>query len=145
MLNVLKLIFIEQALLAVLIKLTPGCGNEFNDCQNAKRRIAVLPIMEYKTPRNSTLKWLEWAYKLRDFTRRRLRNPKYNKYQPLFTIQDEWTILKYVMEVLKPIWCRTLLISKRHMVTLHHVSPVFNIMFNHVDGAMRAIAMKRSQ
>jgi hypothetical protein len=89
-------------MLAVLIMLTPGRRNEFIDCQIAKVRIAVLPIMDVKTHWNSTLQLLKYAYRLREFTREWLQNPKYNKYRLLFTTQDEWTIVKYVMEVLRP-------------------------------------------
>jgi len=32
--------------------------------------------------------------------------------------------------------------SKKHTVTLHHVISVFNDMFNHMDGTMRALAKK---
>jgi hypothetical protein len=64
-------------MLAVLITLTPGRRNEFIDCQKAKVRIAVLPIMDVKTHWNSTLELLERAYRLREFTREWLKNPKY--------------------------------------------------------------------
>ena len=89
-------------MLAVLITLTPGRQNEFIDCQKAKVRIAVLPIMDVKTRWNSTLELLKCAYCLRQFTRKWLQNPKYTEYWPLFTTQNEWTIVKYVMEVLSP-------------------------------------------
>jgi len=68
----------------------------------AKLRIAVLPIVDVKTRWISTLELLERAYRLREFTREWLKNPKYSDYQPLFTTQDVWTIVKYVMEVLRP-------------------------------------------
>jgi len=35
--------------------------------------------------------------------------------------------------------------SKRHTVTLHHVITVYNDMFNHMDGMMRALATKKTQ
>jgi len=35
--------------------------------------------------------------------------------------------------------------SKRHTVTLHHVIAVYNDMFNHTDGVMRAVAKKMTQ
>jgi len=89
-------------MLAVFIKLTPGRQNEFIDFQKAKVRIAVLPIMDVKTRWNSTLELLEGAYRLRKFTHGWLQNPKYAQYRPLITTQDEWTIVKYVMEFLKP-------------------------------------------
>jgi hypothetical protein len=88
-------------MLAVLITLTPGHRNEFIDCQKANVWIAVLSIMDVKTYWNSTLELLERAYRLREFTREWLKNPKYNDYRPLFTTQDEWTVVKYVMEVLQ--------------------------------------------
>jgi len=34
---------------------------------------------------------------------------------------------------------------KRHTVTLHHVITVYNDMFDHMDGAMRALAKKKTQ
>jgi len=131
-------------MLAVLITLTPGRRNKFIDCQKAKVRIAVLPIMDVKTRWNSTLELLESAYRLRQFTRKWLQHPKYTDYRPLFTTQDEWTIAKYVMEVLRPFRYWTLWMSKRHTVTLHHVITVYNKMFDHMDGVMRAFARKKT-
>jgi len=87
--KVLKLTFIQLRMLAVLIRQTTGPGNEFNICEKAKVRIAVLPIIDMKTHWNSTLKLLEHAYRLQKFTRKWLNNPKYNLYWPLFTTQDE--------------------------------------------------------
>jgi len=129
-------------MLAEFITLTPGCRNKFINCQKAKVRIAVLPIMDVKTRWNSTLELLERAYRLREFTREWLQNPKYAQYRLLLTTQDEWTIVKYVMEVLRPFRYWTLWMSKRHTVTLHHVITVYNDMFNHMDGVMRALAKK---
>jgi len=54
-LKLLKLTFIKQRMLAVLIPLTPGRRNEFIDCQKAKVHIAVHPIMDVKTRWNSIL------------------------------------------------------------------------------------------
>ena len=34
--------------------------------------------------------------------------------------------------------------SKRHRVTLHHVITVFNDMFDHMDGVMRALSRKKT-
>jgi len=115
------------------------------DCQKAKVRIAVLLIMDVKTRWNSTLELLERAYRLREFTREWLQNPTYSNYRPLFTTQDEWTIVKYVMEVLMPFRYWTLWMSKRQTVTLHHIITVYNDMFNHMDGVMQALAKKKSE
>jgi len=132
-------------MLAVFITLTPGRRNEFIDCQKAKVRIAVLPMMDVKTRWNSTLELLERAYRLREFTREWLQNPQYSEYRPLFTTQDEWTIVKYVMEVLRPFRYWTLWMLKRHTVTLHHIITVYNDMFDHMDGVMQALAKKKTQ
>jgi len=101
--------------------------------------------MDVKTGWNTTLQLLEHAYWLREFTREWLKNPKHTDYLPLFTTQDEWTIVKYVMEVLGPFWYWTLWMSKWHTVTLHHVITVYNEMFDHMDGVMRALAKKKTQ
>jgi len=132
-------------MLAVLITLTPGRRNEFLDCQKAKVRIAVLPIMDVKNRWNSTLELLERMYWLREFTREWPQNPQYSQYRPLFTTQDEWTIVKYVMDVLRPFRYWTLWMSKRRTVTLHHVLIVYNDMFDHMDGVMRALAKMKTQ
>ena len=131
-------------MLAVLITLTLGQRNEFIECQKAKVRIAVLPIMDVKTPWNSTLELLERAYRLREFTRDWLKNPKFSDYRPLFTTQEEWTMVKYVMEVVRRSRYWTLWMLKRHTVTLHHVITVYNDMFDHMDGVMQALAKKKT-
>jgi len=127
-------------MLAVLITLTPGRRNKFIHCQKAKVCIAVLPITDVKTQWNSTLELLERAYRLWEFTSEWLQNPKYTDYQPLLTTQDEWTIVRYVMEVLRPFRYWTLWMSKMDTVTLHLVITVYNDMFDHMDGVMRALA-----
>jgi hypothetical protein len=123
-------------MLDVLITLTPGRRNEFIDCQNAKVLIVVLRIMDVKTCWKTTLELLEHAYRVRDCTCECLQNPKYTEYRQLFTTQDNWTIVKYVMKVLRPFRYWTLWMSKKHTVTLHHVIPAYNDMFEHMDGVM---------
>jgi len=98
-----------------------------------------------KTRGNSTLVLLERAYRLREFTRKWLQNPKYTDHRPLFTTQDEWTIVKYIMEALRPFRYWTLWMSKRHTVRLHHVITLYNDRFDHMDGVMRALAKKKTQ
>jgi len=121
-------------MLAVLITLTLGRWNELIDCSKAKVRIVVLPIMDMKTHWNYTMELLERAFWLREFTRVWLKNPKYSYYWPPCTTQDEWTIVKYVREVLRPFRYWTLWMSKRHTVTSHHVITVYNAMFDHMYG-----------
>jgi len=53
--------------------------------------------------------------------------------------------VKYVIEVLRPFRYWSLWKSKRHTVTLHHVITVYNDMFDHIDGLMRALAKKKTQ
>jgi len=74
-----------------------------------------------------------------------LQNPKYSDYQALFTSQDEWTVVKYVMEVLRPFQYWTLWMSTRHTVTLLHSITVYNDMFDHMNCVMRALAKKKTQ
>jgi len=123
----------------------PGCRNGFIDCQKPKVRIAVVPIMDSNTWWDSTLELLERAHQLRELTPRWLKNPQYSDYQPIYTTQDEWTIAKYVMEVVRPMRYWTLWLSKMHMVSLHHVITVYNAMFNHMDGVMQALANMKTQ
>jgi len=99
-------------MVAVLITLTPGRRNEFIDCQKAKVRITVLPIMDVKTGWNLTMELLEQAYRLQEFTREWLKHPQYSDYQSLYTTENEWTIVKYVMEVSMPFRYWTLWMSK---------------------------------
>jgi hypothetical protein len=98
-----------------------------------------------KTRWNPTLELLERAYRSREFTPEWLKNPKFTDYWPLFTTQNEWTIVNYVMEVLWPLRYGTLWMSKRHTVTLHHVITVYNALFDHIDGVMRALPKKKTQ
>jgi len=58
----LKLTFISQRILAVLITPTPGHRNDFIDCEKPKVLIAALPIMEVKIQWNWILELLERAY-----------------------------------------------------------------------------------
>jgi len=132
-------------MLAVLITLTSGCQNEYIVCQKAKVRIAVLPIMDERTGCNSTVELFVSGFRLQEFTRVWFENPNYSDYRPLFTIQDERTIVKYVMEVLGPFRYWTLWMSNRHTVTLHHVITVYNDMLDHTDGVMRVLAKKKTQ
>jgi len=132
-------------MLAVLIKLTPGRRNEFIHCPKARVRSAVLRIMDVITRWNSTMELVEWGYPLWEFTREWLKNPKYSDFCALLTTQDEWTIVKYVMEVSRPFRYWALWMSKRHTITLHHVITVYNDMVDHMDGVMRALAKKKSR
>jgi len=132
-------------MLAVLITLTPGHRNKFIDCRKAKVRLGVLPIMDVKPRLKSTLELLERAYRLWEVAHQWSQNPKYGDHQPLFTTQNEWTIVKYITEVLRPFRYWTLCMSKRHTVTLHHVITVYNDMFDHMHGVMLALAEKKIQ
>jgi len=125
-------------MLAVLITLTPGCQNKMIHSPKAKERIVVLPTMDVKTLCNSSLQLLEYAYQLHEFTREWLNNPEYNDYQPRFTTQDEWTIVKCIMEVLRTFRYWNLWMSKQHTVALQFIITVHHRMFDHIDGVMQA-------
>jgi hypothetical protein len=144
-LKVLKLTFLGQRMLAVLIMRTAGLSNAFIDCHKAKVGIAVLPMIHVKTSWNWTLEYLNRAYWLCETTHRWLQNPPCSEYWPLFTTQDEWTILMNVTELFRPFRYWTRLMSTRYIVALHHVITVYNIMFDNLDGVMRALTSKRTQ
>jgi len=101
--------------------------------------------MDVQTQWNSTLELLQRASRLWEFTCKWLKNPKYSDFRPLFSTQDERTIVKYVMEDLRAFRYSTLWMSKRHTVTLHHMITVYHDMFNHMDGVMWALAKKQTQ
>ena len=63
---------------------------------------------------------------------------------PLFTTQQEWTIVKYVLDVLRPFRYWTLWMSKSHTVTVHYLITVYNDMFDRMDGVMRALAENKT-
>ena len=100
--------------------------------------------MEVKTRWNPTLELLQRTCRLHEFTRMCLTNRRYSDYWPHFATQDEWTIVKYVIEVLRPFRYWTLWMLKSHTVTLHHVISVYNDLFDHMDGVMRAVAKKKT-
>jgi len=77
--------------------------------------------MDVKTRWNLTLQLLERAYQLREFTWEWLMNPLISEYQPHSTTLDESITVNCIMEVFRPIWYWTLLMSKRLLVTLYHV------------------------
>jgi hypothetical protein len=58
--------------------------------------------MDVKILWNTTQEFLKWAYQLQEFTPKWLQNTKYSNYRPLFTTHDEWAIVKYYMEELRP-------------------------------------------
>jgi hypothetical protein len=92
--------------------------------------------MDVKTHWNAKLELLKRANQLWEFTREWLQNPKYTEYWPLFTTQDEWTIVKYVMDVMRPFRYWNLWMSMRYTVTLHHVITEYNDIFDHMDGVI---------
>ena len=96
----------------------------------------VLLIIAVTTIWNSTLELLEPAYRLQEFTRMWLQYPSYTEYQPFFTTQDQWTIVKYVMEVLRISRNWTLWMWKWNTVTLNHIITVDSDKFDHTDGVM---------
>ena len=110
-----------------------------------KVHITVLHIMAVRTCWNSTLEWHEWAYRVWESTHKWLQNSKYTDFQPLLKTQDERTIVNRVMDDVRPFRYWILSISKRHTVTLHHIIAVYNDLFNHMDGVMRALARKKTQ
>jgi len=54
-------------------------------------------------------------------------------------------MVEYVMEVLRPFRYWTLWMLSRHTVTWHYLITPYNDVFDHMDGVMRALAMKKTQ
>jgi hypothetical protein len=92
--------------------------------------------VDVKTWWNLAPELLEQACRLQEFTCKRLRIPKYSHFNPLFTIQDELTIVKDVLALLRPCQYWTLWILKWNPVTFQYISTVDNDMFHHMDGFM---------
>jgi len=132
-------------MLAAFITLTPSCRNKSIDCQKAKVRIAVLPIVDVKIWWNSTLELFEQAYWFPEFSWEGRKNSKYSDYRPLVTTQDQWTMIEYVKVALRPFWYWMLWMLKIHMVTLHHVITVYNDLFDHMDGIMQRFSKQKTQ
>jgi len=88
---------------------------------------------------------LDWAHRLWAFTCIWLQNPQYSDYRPLDKTQDEWTIIKYVLEVFGRFRYWTLWMSKRHTVPLHHVIAVYHDIFNSMYQIMPVLAKKKTQ
>jgi len=63
-------------------------SKKFIHWQTAKIHIAVLPIMDVKTRWKLTVELLKQDYRLWEFTRESLQNPKFSEYRPLFTTQN---------------------------------------------------------
>ena len=101
--------------------------------------------MDVKTQWNSTMELGEQAYRLHELPRKWLKNPNQCHYRTLFTTQDEWTIVKYIMDFLRQFRYYTLWMSKMRTVTLHQVITVFNDMIEHIDGVMRALPKNKTQ
>jgi hypothetical protein len=59
--------------------------------------------MNEKTWWNFTVELLGRAYPLQQFACKWLKHSKFSDYWPHFTKHDEWTIAKYIMDVLRPI------------------------------------------
>jgi len=72
-------------------------------------------------------------------------NLKYNDHLPLSTTQDKRSIIKHVMEVLRPFQYWTLWMAKWHTVMLHYIIAVYNVIFDHVDGVMQAVVKRNPQ
>ena len=85
---------------------------------------------------------LERAYRLRPYTSEWLKD--YPEFQPLYTTDDEWRAVEYVLEVLVPFRYWTLWMSKRQTITLHRVISIYNEMFDHMEGAIHALKTKQT-
>jgi len=74
-----------------------------------------------------------------------LKNPTWTDYRPLFTTEDEWTLVKYIMLVISPFQFRTLWMSKWQTVTPFNIITLSENIFNHMDVVINAVAKKKTQ
>ena len=122
---------------------SPKRRDDYLETQRGKEHIAVTLILDVKTRWNSTLAMLERAYRLKSYTYCWLNG--YPQYQSLFTTEDEWKAVEYVLQVLLPFRYWTLWMSKRRTITLHRVISIYNDMFDHMDSVLKALSKKRVQ
>ena len=129
--------------MAVVVNSSPKRRDEFLETQRGKELIAVTLILDVKTRWNSTLAMLERAYRLRPYIRCWLR--QYPQFTSLYTTEEEWKAVEYVLQVLLPFRYWTLWMSKRQSITLHRVITIYNDMFDHMESVLKALAKKRTQ
>ena len=128
--------------MAILVNSSPKHCDSYLALQKGRELIVVTLILDVKTHWNSTLATLERAYWLRPYMCQRLLNDEFLGFWPLYTTEDEWQAVEYVLEVLTPFRYWTLWMSKRHTITLHRVISIYNEMFDHLEGAMRSFKGK---
>src|SRR5437588_8939239 len=86
---------------------------------------------------------LERAYRLKTYTYRWLI--QYPQYKSLFTIEEEWKAVEYVLQVLLPFRYWTLWMSKWRTITLHRVISIYNDIFDHMESVSKALTKKKLQ
>jgi hypothetical protein len=129
--------------MAVVLNSSPKRRDDFLETQRGKELIAVTLILDVKTRWNSTLAMLERAYRLRPYTRFWLQ--EYPQFSTLWTTEEEWKAIEYVLQVLLLFRYWTLWMSKRKSITLHRVITIYNDMFDHVENVLKSLAKKRTQ
>ena len=129
--------------MAVVVNGSPTRRNNYLEIQKGAEQIAVTLILDVKTRWNSTLAMLERAYRLKTYTYRWLI--QYPQYKSLFTTEEEWRAVEYVLQVLLPFRYWTLWMSKRRTITLHRVIVIYNHMFDHMDSVLKALSKKKIQ
>jgi hypothetical protein len=129
--------------MAVVVNSSPRRRDDFLGKQKGKELIAVTLILDVKTRWNSTLAMVEKAYRLQPYMCLWLVD--YPQFSPLFTTDEEWNAVEYVLQVLCPFRYWTLWMSKRHTITLHRVITIYNDMFDHMESVLKALAKKQTQ
>ena len=124
----------------MFITLTLGHRNELIDCRKAQSRNCSSTNYGSDNPVgfNNGVAWVSLLIR-----RIHLRVPQESNdtdYGTLSTTQDEWTLIDYAMQVLRPFRYWTLQMSKRDTDTWHHIVSILNDMFDHMDGIMPALA-----
>jgi len=134
----------QVRMLAVAIGSSPQRNGVFLGLQLGRTKVVRKMIRDVSTRWNSTLAMLERAYALRVFIIHWVTQfPKHHRYQPLLLSPEEWSLIEYIMTVLKPLRQYTLWISTTSTITIHKSLAVYNEIINNFDGVIESLQRKR--
>lgn len=129
--------------MAILVNSSPGRRNDFLDLQRGNEPVAVTLVLDVKTRWSSTLTMLERSYRLRWYTRKFLEQDDYSNFRGLYLTDQEWKVVEYLMEILRPFRYWTMWMSMRRQITLHRVLYLYDDMLNHIDSVLKVLKNKK--